>query len=66
MAEVCIPNISAVERLKRFRGGMIMLVLGLIVLVVFIASGVNPWWRLTLFPLFVGAASGYFQWRDKT
>jgi hypothetical protein len=66
MDEVCTANISAIERYKRLRGGLIALVLGLIVLVVFVAFGVNSWWRLTLFPLFAGAALGYFQWRDET
>jgi hypothetical protein len=64
--EVCIPNISAEERRKRLIGGANMLVISLIVLTVLIATGVNPWWRLLLFPFFAAAASGYFQWRDKT
>jgi hypothetical protein len=66
MNEVRIPNISPVERRKRLMGGLIMLVLGGIVLAAFIAFGLNPWWRLALFPLFAGGMSGFFQWRDKT
>ena len=64
--EVCIPNISTKERQKRLLSGVIMLVPSLVVLAVLIATGVSPWWRLALFPLFAGAASGFFQWRDKT
>lgn len=66
MYDVCIPNISGVERRKRLRAGIVMLVFSVIVLVVLIAFDVNSWWRLVLFPLFFVAASGYFQWREKT
>jgi hypothetical protein len=31
-----------------------------------VATGVSRWWRLPLSFLFMGAASGFFQWRDKT
>jgi len=31
-----------------------------------IATGADRGWRLTLLLLFWGAASGFFQWRDKT
>ena len=64
--DVCIPNISTKEQSKRLMGGLIMLVVSLIVLTVLLAIGINPWWRLGLFPFFAGAASGFFQWRDKT
>jgi fatty acid desaturase len=66
MNETCIPNISAEERRKRLRSGAVMLVVNLVVLAVLMAFGVSRWWRLALFPLFAGAASGYFQWRDET
>jgi hypothetical protein len=66
ISEVCIPNISTEERRKRLRGGLIMLVLVLVVLTALVVTGVSPWWRLALFPFFAGAASGFFQWRDKT
>jgi hypothetical protein len=62
----CVPNISTEERRKRLWGGLIMLAFSLVVLTAFLVTGINPWWRLALFPLFAGAASGYFQWRDKT
>jgi hypothetical protein len=64
--EECIPNISPRERRKRLAGGVIMFVISLAVLAALIASGVDRWWRLALLPLFWGAASGFFQWRDKT
>jgi hypothetical protein len=64
--DVCIPNINIKERRKRLMGGLVTLLLGLAVLMVLLAAGINPWWRLGLFPFFAGAASGFFQWRDKT
>lgn len=62
----CIPNISTRETRKRLLSGMIMLVFGLSVLVALLAIGINPLWRLALFPVFFGAAVGVFQWRGKT
>jgi hypothetical protein len=64
--EQCIPNISPAERRKRLMGGVVTLVLSLAVLAALIAVGADRWWRMALFPLFAGAATGYFQWRDKT
>lgn len=64
--EVCIPNISLKERRKRLLSGVVMLVFGAAVLAGLLAAGVSPWWRLLLFPVFAGAGTGYFQWRDKT
>ncbi len=66
IGEICIPNISTRERRKRLVGGAIVFIITLIVLAVLMAISANPWWRLVLFPLFAGAASGFFQWRDKT
>lgn len=66
IGEVCISNISPVERRKRLLGGVIGFVIALVVLAVLIASGADRLWRLPLFLLFFGAANGYFQWRDKT
>ena len=63
---VCIPNISTRERRKRLASGAIMFMIGLVVLAVLMASGASQWWRLVLFIPFAGAASGFFQWRDKT
>lgn len=64
--EVCIPNISMRERRKRLTGGVIMFAISLAVLAALMVGGASRWWRLALFPLFAGAASGFFQWRDKT
>ena len=66
IGEASIPNISIEERRKRLRGGLIMLVLSLAILTVLVVTGVSSWWRLALFPFFAAAASGIFQWRDKT
>jgi hypothetical protein len=63
---VCIANISPRERRKRLIAGVIQLAVGLIVLGALLATGTDRWWRLVLAPLFLGAASGFFQWRDKT
>lgn len=66
IGEECIPNISPRERRKRLAGGVIMFVISLAVLAALVATGADRWWRLALLPLFWGAASGFFQWRDKT
>ncbi len=64
--EVCISNISLAERRKRLASGVVQLVISLIILALLVVFGASRWWRLALFPFFIGAASGYFQWRDKT
>jgi hypothetical protein len=64
--EVCIPNISPRERLKRLIGGIIPFALALCLLTWQLSIDANRLWRLPLFVLFVAAASGFFQWRDKT
>jgi fatty acid desaturase len=64
--EVCIPNISTRERRKRLASGVIMFAICLAILAALMATGASRWWRLALLPLFAGAASGFFQWRDKT
>lgn len=66
MEKLCIPNISTEERRKRLKSGLMILIVSLALLIVLVATGLNPWWRLLLFPLFAAAASSYFQWRDKT
>lgn len=65
-AELCIPNISPRERLKRLIGGVIPLGIALAILAWLIAIRADRLWRLPLVVLFVPAASGFFQWRDKT
>jgi hypothetical protein len=64
--EACVPNISPRERLKRLIGGVIPFVIALAILTWLISTNADRLWRLPLFFLFVGTASGYFQWRDKT
>jgi hypothetical protein len=64
--EVCLANISPLERQKRLRFGIVQFALSLIVLVTMLVLGVDKIWRLPLFFLFSTAAVGYFQWRDKT
>jgi len=61
-----VPNISSAERRKRLMGGVVMFVVGLLILLASAVSAVSRWWRLALFPLFTGAATGYFQWREHT
>ena len=64
--EACIPNISPRERIKRLISGVIPFVIALAILAWLISTGADRFWRLPLFFLFMAAASGYFQWRDKT
>ena len=64
--EVCIANISPLERQKRLRFGVMQFVLSLVVLAALIAFGADRLWRLPLLFMFWAAASGYFQARDKT
>lgn len=64
--EVCIENISPRERRKRLVGGLIQFAVTLAILATLIATGADRLWRLPLLLLFWGAATGFFQWRDKT
>jgi len=64
--QACIPNISTAERLKRLAFGVMMFLLALAVLTILVFTGVSHWWRLAIFPLFISATTGFFQWRDKT
>jgi hypothetical protein len=66
IGEVCIPNISPLERKKRLNFGIQQLVITLVVLVVLIVLGVNPLWRLPLFFMFSAATTSAFQAFDKT
>ncbi len=63
---VCIPNINTEERSKRLASGGIGLAITLAILGAMMAFSASRWWRLLLFPMFAGSASGYFQWRDHT
>jgi uncharacterized membrane protein HdeD (DUF308 family) len=62
----CIANISEEERLKRLIPGITGMVLAVIILGIMMATGVDRFWRIGLFFLFAGAASGIFQARDRT
>ena len=64
--EVCIANISPLERQKRLRFGIQQFIFTLAILGLLILLHVNPLWRLSLLFLFWAAATGYFQARDKT
>jgi hypothetical protein len=66
VGEVCIANISPLERQKRLRFGIQQFVVTIVILVILIALDVNPLWRLPLLLLFWASAVGYFQARDKT
>lgn len=64
--EICIANIGPAERRKRLNFGILSLVAGIILLGVMLVLGLSRWWRLPLFIVFAGAATGYYQWHDKT
>jgi hypothetical protein len=64
--EVCVANISPIERQKRLRFGITQFVITLAILGIMLAFGVDRLWRLPLLFLFWAAAVGYFQARDKT
>jgi hypothetical protein len=64
--EVCIANISPLERQKRLRFGITQFIFALLVLAVMIGLHLNALWRLPLLFLFWASAVGYFQARDKT
>ncbi len=64
--EVCIANISPKERRRRLNFGIAQFVISLVILAVLLIIGADKVWRLPLFFLFGAAASGFFQWRDKT
>ena len=64
--EVCISNISPLERQKRLRFGVSQFIVTLVVLGLLIAFDADRLWRLPLIFMFWAAAVGYFQARDKT
>jgi hypothetical protein len=64
--EVCIANISPLERQKRLRFGIGQFIFTLAVLGILILLHLNPFWRLPLLLMFWASAVGYFQARDKT
>jgi uncharacterized membrane protein len=66
VGEVCIANISLLERKKRLKFAIGQFVTSLVVLVVLIILDADPFWRLPLLFLFSAATVSYFQARDKT
>ena len=64
--EVCIANISPVERRKRLKFGIIQFVIGVVILAILLITGADKLWRLVLILPFGAGAASYFQWRDKT
>jgi hypothetical protein len=62
----CIANISPEERRKRLMAGVIGLGFAVVVLAALIFFDATRWWRPVLFAPFYLAASGFFQWREKT
>lgn len=64
--EVCVANISPVERRKRLKFAIRQLMFTLAILGVLIVLGLPPFWRLPLFFLFSAATTSYFQVLDKT
>ena len=64
--EICVANISPLERQKRLVFGIWQFVFTLMVLGVLIVLHLNPLWRLPLLFMFWASAVGYFQARDKT
>jgi len=64
--EVCIANISPLERQKRLRFGIRQFIFALLISGVLIGLHLNPLWRLSLLLLFWTAAVGFFQAYDKT
>jgi len=66
IGEVCIANISPLERKKRLKFAIGQFIVTLVVLGVLIALDLNPLWRLPLLFLFSAATTSYFQVLDKT
>src|SRR5262245_42654956 len=62
--EVCIANISPLERQKRLRFGIQQFITTLVILAILIVLGVNHFWRLPLLLMFWAAAVGFFQAYD--
>jgi hypothetical protein len=66
IGEVCIPNISPLERRIRLMFAIRQFIITLFVLGVLMVLGVNHLWRLPLFLVFSASTVSYFQARDKT
>ena len=66
IGDVCIANISPLERRKRLRFAARQFIITLIILAVMVALDFDPLWRLPLQFLFSASIVSYFQARDKT
>jgi hypothetical protein len=66
IGEVCIANISPVERKKRLKFAIQQFTVTLVILGVVIALDLNPLWRLSLLFMFSASTTSYFQVLDKT
>ena len=66
IGEVCIANISPLERKKRLKFAIQQFIVTLVILVALIALDLNPLWRLPLLFMFSASTTSYFQALDKT
>lgn len=66
IGEVCIANISPLERKKRLKFAIQQFIVTLVILGALIALDLNPLWRLPLLFLFSASTTSYFQVLDKT
>jgi len=61
-----IANIGTAEQRKRLNFGIVMLVITLIILTVFLLTGISRWWRLFLILPFYLSGTGIFQATEET
>ena len=66
VGEVCIANISPLERKKRLKFAIRQFIVTLVILGLLIILDINPLWRLSLLFMFSAATTSYFQVLDKT
>jgi hypothetical protein len=66
IGEVCIANISPLERKKRLKFAIQQFTVTLVILGALIALDLNPLWRLPLLFMFLASTTSYFQFLDKT
>ena len=64
--EVCIANISPLERKQRLKFAIQQFIVTLVILGILIALDLNPLWRLPLLFMFSASTTSYFQVLDKT
>ena len=65
-ADVVCANIGPKERHKRLTVGAVGLAIGLAVFVALRATVAPVWMNVLTLPFFFLAATGFFQWKDKT